>query len=81
MRASVASLRQMAHLEKGWDSYGARPIDQRAIDRAVLMLDSLQGNWQAVPCSDGSVQLELHEGGFDIEITISAVPTDDNHGN
>lgn len=65
----------MRHLGPNWDSYGAGPIDQRAIDRAILMLDSLAGDWTPVPMSDGGVQLERHDGGFDIEITIRAVPT------
>lgn len=68
----------MENFAEDWDSYGARKIDPRAIERAILLLDSLPGNWQPVPCSDGGVQLEMHEGGFDIEITISADPTTDN---
>lgn len=71
MRIAVAALQHMKNLEPNWDSYGGKRIDPRAIDRAILMLDSLQGNWQPVPCSDGGVQLELHEGGFDIEIMIN----------
>jgi hypothetical protein len=71
----------MADLEQNWDSYGAVPIDPRAIARAILMLDSLQGDWTPVPMSDGGVQLELHSGGFDIEIQIRAVPTNgEPHG-
>jgi hypothetical protein len=72
---ALAALRQMRHMEPNWDSYGAKPIDPRAVDRAILMLDSLPGDWHPVPMSDGGVQLELHEGGFDIEVTISTVPT------
>ena len=72
---ALLKLREMRHLEPGWDSYGAAPIDPRAVDRAILMLDSLAGGWVPVPSCDGGVQLELHEGGFDIEIMIRAVPT------
>lgn len=76
---ALATLRQMRHMEPNWDSYGAAPIDPRAVDRAILMLDSLAGDWQPVPCSDGGVQLELHDDGFDIEITIRAAdPTPPN---
>lgn len=76
-RPSVIALREMRNLEANWDSYGAPPINPRAIDQAILMLDSLSGNWQAVPCSDGGVQLEKHDNGFDIEVTIRAIPTGD----
>lgn len=75
MRPSVVALREMRKLGPNWDSYGAPRIEPRAIDQAILMLDSLSGNWQAVPCSDGSVQLEKHDNGFEIEILIRAVPT------
>lgn len=67
---ALAALRQMRHMEPNWDSYRAAPIDPRAVDRAILILDSLSGDWHPVPMSDGGVQLELHSGGFDIEITI-----------
>jgi len=74
-RETLAALRQMCFLEPNWDSYGGARIEPRAIERAIIMLDSLQGDWQPVPMSDGGVQLELHSDGFDIEITIRAVPT------
>lgn len=71
-RTARASLWQMRHLEANWDSYGAVPIDGEAIKKALAMLDILQGPWSAVPCSDGSVQLEQHSDGFDIEVQISS---------
>lgn len=74
-REVLAGLRQMCFLEPNWDSYGAAKIDPRAIERAIIMLDSLTGDYRAVPMSDGGVQLELHSDGFDIEIQIRAVPT------
>lgn len=71
---TLARLRQLADMEPNWDGYGAARIEPRAIERAILMLDSMQGDWWPVPMSDGGVQLELHSGGFDIEITIRATP-------
>lgn len=56
-----ASLRQ-----RGWDSYGADPIQDAALDAA----DALYARWQAVPTNSGGVQLELHTSGWDIELEI-----------
>jgi hypothetical protein len=61
-------LRQLA---PNWDSYGAKAIDPRCIDRAAVLWGQLCGDWQVVPCSDGGVQLEQHRDGLDIEITVS----------
>lgn len=70
------SLKQMRLLEAGWDSYQGKPIAPRAIDKAQLLLDVLPGEgWAAVPCSDGSVMLEQHRDGLDIEISITAAAT------
>lgn len=67
-----ATLWQMRHLERGWDSYDARTIDGGAIQKALALLNYLPGEWQAVPVSDGSVQLEQHCDGLDVEISITA---------
>lgn len=74
-RQARGALFQMSHMEHNWDSYGAPPIDERAIKKALEMLDLLPGPWSAVPCVDGNVQLEQHINGFDIEIQISAART------
>lgn len=72
LRMTLAALSHMKNLEANWDSYGAKRIDKRAIERAKEIAGTLSGNWQAVPVSDGSVQLESHEDGFDIEIRVAA---------
>lgn len=73
---TMQQLAEMRHLLPNWDSYGAKMIDRAAIAKAQEILPQLSGDWRAVPCSDGSVQLELHAGGFDIEVHISnAAPT------
>lgn len=73
MKEVIEKLASFRHLPLGWNSYGAPMIDRVAISAAQqLLLRGLPaGNWQAVPCPDGSVQLELHEGGIDIEISVS----------
>jgi hypothetical protein len=67
----MQQLAEMRRLEPNWDSYGAPVIDRAAIRQAQELLPRLPGAWEAVPCVDGSVQLEQHEGGLDIEIVIS----------
>ena len=66
-------LLEISNLPAGWDSYSAKPIDRAAIYEARSLLDVLPGgDWTAVPMADGSVQLERHRDGFDIEIHVSA---------
>lgn len=61
----------MRQLGPNWDSYGASPIDPRAIQAAIDLIYCLPGTWVPIPCADGSVQLERHSGGFDMELLIS----------
>jgi hypothetical protein len=69
---AMKQLAEMRHLLANWDSYGAKMIDGAVIAKAQELLPTLlPGDWWAVPGSDGSVQLELHANGFDIEIHVS----------
>lgn len=71
----------MAKLEANWDSYGAAPIDPDCIARASELAQLLgPDKWTAVPVNDGSVQLEQHCDGFDIEILISKAPSHESEG-
>jgi hypothetical protein len=66
------SLNKMVDLSPNWDSYGARTINLYAVNLAKKLNDVLPDwEWQAVPCSDGGVQLEATRNGCDIEITVS----------
>ena len=70
----TAVLDSFLDLKTGWDSYDGIPIKPKAIAKAKELLDVLPDwKWQAVPCADGSVQLEMHNSGFDIEILIESV--------
>jgi len=71
MTDAMQKLAAMRHLPPGWGSYKARMINRAAINHAQWLLSKLPGNWTAVPCANGDVQLEQHEGGFDIELRIS----------
>ena len=65
--------KDLRNLKANWDSYGAVPIDERAIQKAYEIWRLLPGRaFQVVPTSDGGVQLEEHRDGFDIEITVNA---------
>lgn len=68
--AAKERLESFRKLEHGWDSYGAVPIDPRAIIAAVELLVDLGGGWTPVPCSDGSVQLEKVVNSCEVEILI-----------
>jgi hypothetical protein len=66
-------LSEMYKLEKNWDSYGAERPDDATIEKATLMLSILErygGHWDCVPCSSGGIQIEMHQYGWDIELSI-----------
>jgi hypothetical protein len=72
---SLAFLRkcvELCNLEANWDSYGAKPIDREVVGEAIaLYLKLPYADWTPVPGSDGSVQLERHADGYDIEVYIA----------
>lgn len=63
-------LRELAALGANWDSYGAKPIDSRCIEHASYLMWIMPQWWTPVPCADGSLQLEMHTGGMDVEMSI-----------
>lgn len=64
--------KELRDLKPGWDSYSAKAIDSRCIEKAFELWRGLGGvNWSVVPCSDGGVQIEQHKDGIDIEIRVS----------
>ena len=66
------ALASLAHLQDGWDSYGASAIDRRQLAAAARILATLlqPGTPRAslVPTSRGGVQIEWHAEGIDLEI-------------
>lgn len=60
-------LEQVSRLKPGWDSYGGDPPSEKAKAVARIMLGSPA--W-VTPCSDGGIQIEWHEHGWDVEIVI-----------
>lgn len=70
-RIQQEQLNEIANMPRGWDSYDALPINKRAILEARRIVSFMPGYWTIVPRSDGSLQLERHAGGLDIECVIS----------
>ena len=73
---TLASFQELLQLPEGWDSYGGSPISDEAIAGAAEVLVRLKLPLEApepsvVPGSSGSVQLEWHRCGADVEIHIS----------
>jgi hypothetical protein len=59
------------NLKHNWDSYGAVMISQNTIRKAIEYLSHLSDEpWSVVPVCNGSIQFELSQDGFDIEILI-----------
>ena len=67
-----AVIAEFESLDINWDSYGASKINKYCIDAAISISETLPpGDWFAVPTPSGGVQIELSEGGIDVEILIS----------
>jgi hypothetical protein len=69
-RELLLHLWSLLRLERGWDSYGAREVSPRAVERALAFLSLLPPGMRpaVVPASQGGIQLEWHDGQADIEI-------------
>lgn len=68
-------VRDFANLPLNWDSYGAVPVTQAAIDAAVRFLaffpDPFISQVWVVPVPNGGVQFEKASGGYGWEIEIA----------
>lgn len=58
-------LNELARLGPDWDSYGAPPPTEAALAAADRLM--------FVPTGEGGMQIELHKGGIDIDVTVSDV--------
>lgn len=63
MRPFNDRLADFAHMRDGWDGHGSKAPTDDAIRTAA--------NLVPVPGGDGSIQVEMHAGGADIEIEIA----------
>lgn len=71
---TVEKLAQLLALGANWDSYGARPIDPQLPLAALRLLAGVMRNSSpppdVVPTSRGTIQLEWHRDGVDLEIDV-----------
>lgn len=77
---TLSCFRELVQLPEDWDSYGASIITDEAIAGAAEVMVELELPLEApppdvVPGSSGSVQLEWHRSGADVEIHISSAGT------
>lgn len=76
----VGQLQELADFPEDWDSYGAPMIDRNCIEGALQLLANLIDPDRApstpvpsvVPTSTGTVLLEWHTNGIDLEIEVLA---------
>jgi hypothetical protein len=72
----LKSLSERWGARPGWDSYQARPTNQRLVVKLLNLLFDLLGDDssspQITPLADGGVQAEWHSRGQDLEIVVSA---------
>jgi hypothetical protein len=72
------ALDEIMNLGPDWDSHGADPISPLVCARVQMILEFLyDSGWTApsvVPSSQGTIQLEWHEGGIDEEWEIYVEP-------
>lgn len=69
---------ELKSLPEGWDSYNGERIDPATADRAVelaLAVAPLFPSYQPqlVPSSDGTVQVEWHADGWNVEMWVQRV--------
>lgn len=73
----AAKLNDLVKLPEGWDGYDGKSVDFRIAHFAVQLLQHVYVEGvpspSLVPGSDGSLQIEWHSNGLDIELDILGV--------
>jgi hypothetical protein len=68
-------LKELCELKTNWNGYGAGPVSTTAAFLALDIAELLEGifpvGWQAVPGTDGDLQLEIHNKGMVLEIYLA----------
>ena len=71
---TVARLESLAQLPEDWDSYGASPVRTSRIQQAYGLLQSIMDDEtpapDLVPTANGSIQIEWHTLGVELEIHL-----------
>lgn len=72
----IADLNSAASLPANWDSYGARPVNQRTLEHALDVLLRVVGNEDPIPeilaTSHGGIQFLWHKPGRELKVAINA---------
>lgn len=67
----------LSHHQAGWDSYGALPIERRAIDQAAELVEILLEHGfpapDVFPLTEGGARLEWMQGELELSINIDGV--------
>ena len=75
LKEAEETLRGLATLPEGWDSYGAKSTERHAIDSAIELLRRIVQHDTpkpaVVPTNRGGIQIEWHTRGVDLEIEIT----------
>jgi hypothetical protein len=75
-QALLPRLEELVGLPNGWDGYRGRPISfacaRFTADILVRLCREDLAPPALVPGSDGSVQIEWHENGYDVELDVQA---------
>lgn len=70
----LSQLFELVALEANWDSYGAPPVKNQRVVQAFNLLKSIMREDtpgpSIVPTNDGSLQLEWHTAGIDLEVLL-----------
>ena len=74
LRPTVEELISIGELEHNWDSYGASRIPKSRIHAVIDLLDRIMSDSTpppaVVPTARGTIQLEWHRNGVDLEIDV-----------
>ena len=74
IRGLRARFAELTSLPRGWDGYGGSPVSRSCAVFAIEILERIYRSDvqapQLVPGGDGTLQLEWHDQGFDIELEI-----------
>src|SRR5574341_937382 len=71
---AMNSMKHLAGMSAGWNSYGAQPVQVIAAKRTLmllaLLLDHQTPDPNVIPRTDGGMQLEWHKKGIDVEVVV-----------
>lgn len=77
MDASLARLDYLTSLDRGWDGYDGQPVSYTCASFAASIMEAVCVDHvpapSLVPGSDGTVQMEWHMAGYDIEVLVRGI--------